>query len=365
MSQSLCDRFGFDDAGIAERLRLLGLASPRAPVIAAEFQSHVVEPNVDAILEEFYEPLGRHPQFLAVVRDASHVSHLKMTQRRYLLGLGRDFSSRGYFEERLRVGVAHQQAGVSLGLYQSFYCLLQNLLIAKIPDEIKARPDTFVELSQFIIRIAALDMSLAIEIYHSTEIRNLEHSIHTIRDEGELLRRTLQIDSLTRVCSRQFVLQELRERLDAARREQVPLSVLMADLDHFKRINDRHGHLVGDRILRDVATRMSTGARNSDVVGRYGGEEFLIIFDAAPLDVARELAERIRLRVMADPFVEQATELAVTVSLGVAQARDDDDVDSLTARADRAMYTAKRAGRNRVRTELDILRRFQSIRHDR
>jgi len=139
----------------------------------------------------------------------------------------------------------------------------------------------------------------------------------------------------------------------------------MADLDHFKRINDSHGHLVGDRILRDVATRMSTGARNSDVVGRYGGEEFLIIFDAAPLDVARELAERIRLRVMADPFVEQATELAVTVSLGVAQARDDDDVDSLTARADRAMYTAKRAGRNRVRTELDILRRYQGMRHER
>jgi len=365
MSHNLCERFGFDGAGIAERLRLLDLAGPRAPAIAAELQSHVVEPNVDTIIEEFYEPLGRHPAFLAVVRDDSHVSHLKMTQRRYLLGLGRNFSSPDYFEERLRVGVAHQRAGVSLSLYQSFYCLLQNLLIAKIPDEIKAQADTFVELSQFINRITALDMSLAIEIYHSTEVRNLEHSIHTIRDEGELLRRTLQIDSLTRVYSRQFVLQELRERLAAAQQEQLPLSVLMADLDRFKQINDRHGHLVGDRILRDVATRMATGARNSDIVGRYGGEEFLIIFDAAPLDVARELAERIRLRVMADPFMEQATELAVTVSLGVAQARDTDDVDSLTARADRAMYAAKRAGRNRVRTERDILQRSRSARRDR
>ena len=132
------------------------------------------------------------------------------------------------------------------------------------------------------------------------------------------------------------------------------MSVVMADLDHFKEINDEYGHLIGDHVLRDVATRMVSGARGSDIVGRYGGEEFLIIFDNAELDTAGELAERIRIRVMADPFCEDSSSLWVTTSFGVAQARADDSVESLTSRADRAMYAAKKGGRNRVRTELDI-----------
>ncbi len=89
-------------------------------------------------------------------------------------------------------------------------------------------------------------------------------------------------------------------------------------------------------------------------MGRYGGEEFLIIFEDATLDMARDLAERIRVRVLADPFIENAEKLFITVSLGVAVARDDETAESLIRRADQAMYEAKAAGRNRVRTELDI-----------
>jgi diguanylate cyclase len=99
---------------------------------------------------------------------------------------------------------------------------------------------------------------------------------------------------------------------------------------------------------------MVTGARGSDIVGRYGGEEFLIIFECATLDVARDLAERIRIRVLADPFIENGEQLFVTVSLGVAAAREGETAESLISRADQAMYAAKAAGRNRVRTELDI-----------
>jgi diguanylate cyclase (GGDEF)-like protein len=99
---------------------------------------------------------------------------------------------------------------------------------------------------------------------------------------------------------------------------------------------------------------MVTGARGSDIVGRYGGEEFMIIFDDTALDTALDLAERIRIRVMADPFHEESASLWVTVSFGVAQARPDDTVETLTERADQAMYVAKRGGRNQVRTEEDL-----------
>ena len=111
---------------------------------------------------------------------------------------------------------------------------------------------------------------------------------------------------------------------------------------------------IEEHVLRDVATRMVTGARGTDIVGRYGGEEFMVIFENTPLETARDLAERIRIRVMADPFHEEQSSIWVTVSFGIAQSRPDDTVETLTTRADQAMYVAKRSGRNQVRTEEEI-----------
>jgi two-component system cell cycle response regulator len=354
MSNDLCQQFGFDRSAIGERLNLLGLGGPAIPMIAAELQSHVIQPNVDTIIEEFYLALAQTDDFRSLALDGGQVSHLKMTQRKYLLSLGRDFDTLDYFESRLRVGAAHERVGVSLSLYQSFYCQLQNMLLALIPDEIRQKPDAFAELAHFIIKITSLDMSLAIETYHSTEVHDREDSLTVCREESELLRRSLRFDTVTRVHSRAFVVQALDEKLVCALKNGDPLCAVMADLDHFKKINDEHGHQVGDHVLHDVATRMVTGARGSDIVGRYGGEEFLIIFEKASLDVARDLSERIRIRVLADPFIEAAMKLHVTVSLGVAEAHDGDDAETLIRRADMALYEAKKAGRNRVRTELDI-----------
>ena len=354
MSNELFEQFGFDRSAIAERLNLLGLGGPAILMIAEELQSHVIQPNVDGIVEELYDALELLPEFQALVQGRGQINHLKMTQRKYLLSMGQDFDTPNYFESRLRVGASHQRAGVSLSLYQSFYCQLQNMLLALIPDEIRQTPDAFAELAHFIIKITSLDMSLAIDAYHAARVHDLEDSITLCRAESETLRRSLRIDAVTRVHSRTYVVQALAERLKFAQDNHVPLSVVMADLDHFKAINDTHGHVVGDQVLHDVATRMVTGARSSDIVGRYGGEEFLIVFENATLDIGRDLAERIRIRVLADPFNEDARKLFVTVSLGVAEARPDDSAESLIKRADQAMYEAKAAGRNRVRTELDI-----------
>jgi diguanylate cyclase (GGDEF)-like protein len=354
MTNELCQQFGFDRAAIDERLNLLGLGGPAIPMIAEELQSHVIQPNVDGIVEDMYDALGQLREFQAMVQGEGQINHLKMTQRKYLLSMGQDFDTPDYFESRLRVGAAHNRAGVSLSLYQSFFCQLQNMLLSLIPDEIRQKPDAFTELAHFIIKITALDMSLAIETYHSTQVHDLEDSITLCRAESETLRRSLRFDTVTRVHSRAFVIQALAEKLENKQETSAPLCAVMADLDHFKEINDNHGHLVGDRVLHDVATRMVTGARSSDIVGRYGGEEFLIIFDGATLHVARDLAERIRIRVLADPFIEDSMKLFVTVSLGVAEARPGEDAESLIRRADQAMYAAKAAGRNRTCTELDI-----------
>ena len=140
--------------------------------------------------------------------------------------------------------------------------------------------------------------------------------------------------------------------LDRARRSERPLSVLLGDLDHFKGVNDTWGHLAGDRVLRAVADALSAGVRPYDVVGRYGGEEFVVLLPATSPSDAAVVAERLRARVTATTIPESATSamIGVTISLGVAGFPDHaGDLDGLVRAADTALYAAKHAGRDRVR----------------
>lgn len=355
MSQTLCHRYGFDAGKIADRLRLVGLSEPHSAELAHDLQNHVIRPNIDAIIDEFYDTMGQDREFVRVVQRQTEFSKLKMTQRRYLLSLGDNFESTQYFEERLRIGVVHQRVGVSLSLYHSAYRLMQSLLIDNIPEELSTNPITFKSMVQFIIKIVALDTSLAIETYYFDRVGSLEksidemeRSIDTMRGEGEALRRTLRLDSLTKLCSRSFSIQVLKEALSISHETNRPLSIVMADLDHFKEINDAHGHLFGDKVLAAVAARMSSDARDRDTIGRFGGEEFILILEDTVLAKAGILAERIRKKVGSNPIRIADVSVPVTLSLGIAEVCDDDDAESVVARADRALYAAKAGGRNRV-----------------
>ncbi|MEI8395403.1 MAG: PleD family two-component system response regulator [Rhodospirillaceae bacterium] len=158
-------------------------------------------------------------------------------------------------------------------------------------------------------------------------------------------------DSLTGVFNRRYVSAHLPRLLDRAADSNKPVSVLMFDIDHFKRVNDTWGHDVGDEVLREVAVRASRNLRNFDLVVRMGGEEFLVIMPDTYGDAALMVAERLRARVGDTPFSVSAAvgEIVVTVSVGLAVGgRVGDTVDQLIKRADEALYEAKRTGRNRV-----------------
>jgi diguanylate cyclase (GGDEF)-like protein len=156
-------------------------------------------------------------------------------------------------------------------------------------------------------------------------------------------------DDLTGAWSRTAVLQTLETELARAAREDGALSVLMVDLDHFKHVNDTHGHLVGDAVLCEAARRMSESVRPYDQVGRYGGEEFLVVLPGCGLDEAGRLAERLREDV-ANLVVEgRSGPVQVTLSIGAASCKGGGrEAEALIRAADDAMYRAKRAGRNRV-----------------
>jgi two-component system cell cycle response regulator len=165
----------------------------------------------------------------------------------------------------------------------------------------------------------------------------------------EALREQATRDPLTCVWNRYAILDTLSREANRARRESSPLAVIMADLDHFKRVNDTYGHLAGDSVLREAARRMQACVRAYDYVGRYGGEEFLIVLPGTSAGHAVQLAERLRMAVSSEPIVAGSDPLNVTASLGVTATEHADAVpETLIRVADDALYRAKEAGRNRV-----------------
>jgi diguanylate cyclase (GGDEF)-like protein len=164
------------------------------------------------------------------------------------------------------------------------------------------------------------------------------------RRELELVAQT---DSLTGVLNRGAFEQILQGELDACERDSRPISIVLLDVDHFKRVNDEHGHLTGDEILRRIAIALRAGTRPSDVLARYGGEEFVILLRDTGLEAAEEVAERLRKDIAALNDLPRDVEL--TASFGVATNSSRQPASKLLSRADEALYCSKREGRNRVR----------------
>jgi diguanylate cyclase (GGDEF)-like protein len=173
---------------------------------------------------------------------------------------------------------------------------------------------------------------------------------------NEMLKYIGLTDALTGVYNRRYMDRRLAEEIARARRQAYRISCMYIDIDHFKQVNDTHGHQAGDDVLREVASRIKAELRMSDALGRFGGEEFVVLLIDADLDSASMVAHRIRASVANQPFLlADGQGLAVTVSIGVAALDDferdhaiEDVAQQLVAQADGALYQAKQNGRNQV-----------------
>ena len=179
-------------------------------------------------------------------------------------------------------------------------------------------------------------------------ILQLEDKLVEARDA---MRMRATRDGLTMLWNRTAILTYLEESLHRADIANTAVSVLLCDLDHFKGINDQYGHLVGDQVLREVALRLQNSVRSKDLVGRYGGEEFLVLLNDCRASDLLKQADRVRATIMATPFETDAGLLKVSISIGATTVPDLTPgltMESIVRQADEALYRAKDLGRNRV-----------------
>jgi len=166
----------------------------------------------------------------------------------------------------------------------------------------------------------------------------------------EQLRSEAMYDSLTGLLNRSAFFDIFQKEVSRADRYETPLALIMADLDHFKETNDRYGHVAGDIVLEETARRLRTSLRVSDSIGRYGGEEFVIVAPGCTVNAAALLAERFRLCIASTAITVPDDSIFVTMSFGVAGTDDMKTADDLLRAADDALYRAKHSGRNRVKS---------------
>ena len=154
-----------------------------------------------------------------------------------------------------------------------------------------------------------------------------------------------KIDSLTSLLNRYAIEEDMRSYIQEAKRYTLALSIIMVDIDNFKDTNDYYGHLAGDQVLKDFAWILQKTLRQTDKIGRWGGEEFMILLPHTPYEEALELAERLRNQIMIHSFENAGHK---TASFGVTEYKYSESLTSLVNRADQALYTAKRRGKNKV-----------------
>jgi diguanylate cyclase (GGDEF)-like protein len=211
-----------------------------------------------------------------------------------------------------------------------------------------AASSPFEVLVTWLCFSAIMGRCLVLSVYANDLRTRLAEGRRRLAASLEQIRELVHYDELTRIYNRRTLIERLEQERSRAVRTGVPFCVALFDLDHFKAVNDNHGHAAGDAVLKGFAAVVRASMRDSDVFGRYGGEEFMLILNATVPAAAQVPLERIRTGLAAHEWAAIAPGLALTASIGVAGFRAGEAVAQLLNRADSGLYEAKRAGRNCV-----------------
>ena len=278
-------------------------------------------------------------------------------QAEALLGLGRMLLKEGEYERALAAlvqALAFAEEGESQSnIFEVHFSLYEVYKALGRVGEALAHFERFHRVKEEVFEKRSQDRVQHLMIQFDVERLQQERALAQ-RQNTELARLNRELedlsvrDGLTGVYNRRYLDKELASEFERATRYELPLSVMMSDIDFFKRVNDTFSHATGDEVLRTLAKLFEENTRANDLVARYGGEEFAVVFPETPLQKAAEAAEKIRRTVEAYPWERIHPDLKVTISAGVASGTAFENADKFLDKADKELYEAKHSGKNRV-----------------
>lgn len=335
----------FEHAHLTEVIAAVDLSYEHSE-LARQLCSDIFDTHADEFVDDCLKRL-EHEQNFFLIAQSGFIATFRCRWIDYLRNFGHNFDSPGYLKERMDFAASCANAGIPLSLLLLVHNLIQRNVIEYIATDGRLGPSIHV-LTDCVIKLNALDVYLMTEGYRHIETGIFTRSLTELHQEILHLRQQTSTDQLTGLVSYHSLMDLLAREIEVAHERHQPLCVLMADLDFFKKVNDKYGHLVGDLVLRHTGERMQAAVRDFDIVGRFGGEEFTVILKNTDLGMSVIIAERIREEIANSPFHVNGLKITITISLGLAMLRAGEKIKSLLERADKAMYEAKLAGRNCV-----------------
>ncbi len=351
--KSLLEQMHIDGVEIARRKDLLGFTQEDADLLARAHSFISLE--LDKIVDTFYQQQTTIEEIALIIGDNETLRRLYISQKKYINDLFSGFYDENYVNHRLRIGLVHKRIGVEPKYYLSAIQVLKNILRKVIEANID-HPDTKLATLEALDKIFLFDIEFVFDIY----IRSLVSEIEAAKDKAvqyaaileekvaartrelELISRT---DSLTNILNRRAFHDELRKELARAQRQSIKISLIYFDIDDFKKLNDTEGHYRGDEVLRTIGRVLLEIRRETDIIARYGGDEFCVVLPDTDLEGARKFCDR-----LTESLRQTKTCEHFTLSIGIVETGPEHyvEVNDFIKEADRLMYETKQKHHSQI-----------------
>lgn len=343
--KTLLEQLQISEQDIALRMTLLGLEDDCMSLLASH--RGIIEERIDDIVEEFYQQQVEIEEISLLIGDADTLQRLCNAQRRYTLEMFCGYCDVKYVNSRLRIGVVHKRIGVKPMLYLSALRALKEILINTLRSNISNK-QVANETINALDKLFYFDTTLVFDTYIDGMMKEVVAAKKRSEDyalslEDKIAERTkyfenqAKMDALTGIYNAKAMRQMLRRELALAKRQDTKLSLVYFDIDHFKSINDQHGHVTGDEVLKKVGQALSNNVRETDIACRYGGDEFCLLLPDCGIDKAKTICEKI-----ISEFSSYYPNYSFSMGIAETAAEENIDEEELIKMADARMYNAKK-----------------------
>lgn len=343
--KTLLEQMKISGVEILRRMELLGLNRKDLNLLASH--KAIIEENIEIIVDEFYEKQTKIEEVTLLIGDAETLRRLRAAQRKYIFDLFAGYYDSEYVNNRLRIGMVHKRIGVEPKLYLSAVRTLKEIIIKILKENIESKEILNITLETFD-KLLYFDTTLVFDTYINSLVSEIETAkrrteLYAKSLEEEVAERTKQLeeqarlDPLTNIYNQRAMREMLRRDIEFAKRHQKILSLVYLDVDNFKEINDKYGHIKGDEVLKHIGQSMRKSIREVDIPCRYGGDEFCLILPDCNIDSAKIICEK-----LIKEFSNKYPDLSF--SMGIAETGPDEFIDGeqIIKFADQKMYLAKK-----------------------